>query len=204
MAWAPNYVTSAELAQFVRVGDATDTALGFAIAAASRSVDQHTGRQFGQVSAPEARYYTPRWDTAGRVWVVEVDDLMTSVGLVVSGDTADDGEYADHIDEVALRPVNAAAKGRPWTHLRVHPTSTAQPVGRDSSVEVVAQWGWTAVPDAVKEATLLQASRILSRRNSPHGIAGSPEAGSETRLLAKVDPDVAVALRPFCRVRWVA
>ena len=45
--------------------------------------------------------------------------------------------------------------------------------------------GLTGVPEA---------SRWFARRNSPYGIAGSPEMGSELRLLAKLDPDVAVML----------
>jgi hypothetical protein len=64
-------------------------------------------------------------------------------------------------------------------------------------VKVTALWGWTAVPVAVKQATLLQASRFFSRRHSPYGVAGSPELGSEIRLLARVDPDVGVSLRDY-------
>lgn len=50
------------------------------------------------------------------------------------------------------------------------------------------------VPDTVKLATMIQASRLYHRRNSPFGIAGSVEMGSELRLFNKVDPDVAVLL----------
>jgi hypothetical protein len=60
------------------------------------------------------------------------------------------------------------------------------------------------VPSAVKLATRLQASRFMARRDSPYGVAGSPDAGSEIRLLSRVDPDVAVALRGFSRPRRAA
>jgi hypothetical protein len=66
-------------------------------------------------------------------------------------------------------------------------------------VEVRATFGWTAIPDLVISATLLQAGRFASRRDSPYGIAGSPDTGSELRLLDKVDPDVAVMLAPLTR-----
>jgi hypothetical protein len=56
------------------------------------------------------------------------------------------------------------------------------------------------VPSAVKQACLIQASRFFTRRYAPFGVAGSPESGSEMRLLAKVDPDVAVILGPY--VTW--
>lgn len=50
------------------------------------------------------------------------------------------------------------------------------------------------VPSTIKLATLMQAGRWAKRRDAPFGIAGSPETGSEMRLLAKLDPDVEVML----------
>jgi hypothetical protein len=56
----------------------------------------------------------------------------------------------------------------------------------------------------VEQATLLQASRFHARRFSPYGVAGSPELGSELRLLAKLDADVELALSKAQLVRWWA
>jgi hypothetical protein len=70
-------------------------------------------------------------------------------------------------------------------------------------VQVTATWGWTAVPATIKKATLLQASRFYKRRDAPFGVAGSPDMGSEMRLLAKVDPDVEVMLGDYRR-KWGA
>ena len=98
-----------------------------------------------------------------------------------------------------LLPENAAEVGQPFTGLYF----TSYPlnpwpllwVSQRAHVAVTAKWGYAAVvPDAVKLACLLQASRWFARRNSPYGIAGSPEMGSELRLLAKLDADVAVML----------
>jgi hypothetical protein len=205
MAWAPDYCTAAELKAFVRITDSADDAqVALAIAAASRAVDRATGRQFGLVASVEARYYTPRYDALRSRWSVPIDDLMTIAGLLAAFDEAGDGTYSAAITDYVLRPVNAAPRSRPWTELAVRSTSGTQPTNADACVRVTARWGWSAVPDAVKEATLLQASRFLVRRDSPYGVAGSPEAGSELRLLAAVDPDVAVALRDYRRgARWV-
>lgn len=52
------------------------------------------------------------------------------------------------------------------------------------------------VPDAIKQACLIQASRIFSRKSSPYGIAGSPETG-ELRLLNSLDVDVQQLLAGF-------
>lgn len=56
------------------------------------------------------------------------------------------------------------------------------------------------IPSAVKQACLIQASRFFTRRYAPFGVAGSPDSGSEIRLLAKVDVDVAVILGPY--ITW--
>lgn len=200
MAWKPDYVTSDDLKAFVRISDSDDdTQIALAVTGASRAVDRHCKRQFGQTDSTEERFYTAEWDRLRRRWVIQIDDLMTETGLAIDFDVDDDETYSGSIDEYRLRPANAAANGRPWTEIVVHPDSTTKPTAREGAVRVTAQFGWTAVPDTVKQATLLQGSRILSRRDSPYGVAGSPDLGSEMRLLAKVDPDVAVILDEFVR-----
>jgi hypothetical protein len=200
MAWSPDYVAMAELADFVRIIDGLDDIqLGYAITAASRAVDATTGRQFGQVDTAEARFYTAHYDQARSRWRVPVDDLMSASGLVVAVDVDGDGTYPDVVVSPLLRPANAAQTGWPWTEVVVPVSSAVQPTATEAAVSVTAGWGWSSVPVAVAEATLLQASRLLARRDSPFGIAGSPDAGSEMRLLARVDPDVAVTLEPYKR-----
>ena len=184
MAWAPDYCEVDDLAEFVRIDDNDDDAqLALAITAASRAIDRLCRRQFGFVAAPEARYYPPRWDRRRCAYVVDTDDLMTTTGLLLDGES---------VGSPVLLPRNAAAKARPWTTLVLDSTP-------DSEVEVTARWGWTTIPDTVKEACLLQASRVFARRGAPFGIAGSPDSGSEMRLLARVDPDVAVSLEDYRR-----
>jgi hypothetical protein len=198
MAWKPDYATASDLAAYVHIVDSDDDAqLALAVTAASRAIDRHTRRQFGRVDSAVARYYTACWSSRLCAWVVPIDDLMTVTGLEVMADLDDSGDYATVIDAYALKPVNAQADGRPWTSLAVLPSSSAQPCGDVDAVEVTAQFGWTAVPTTVKQACLLQASRVFARRGSPFGVAGSPDVGSELRLLAKVDPDVAVMLEDY-------
>ena len=204
MAWAPDYCTAAELKEFVRIGDAVDDSrVALAITAASRAVDRACNRQFGVLSVAAARYYTGRYDSDRGRWVVDIDDLMTTSSLVVAVDDDADLTYGGTITDYRTVPLNAAAESRPWTQLVINDTSTVQPTTTVDAVKVTALWGWSAVPDAVKTATLLQSSRFLARRNSPYGIAGSPEQGGEVRLLAKLDPDVGVILGPYRRW-WAA
>lgn len=204
MTWEPDYATLAEVREYATRSAATvdDTQISIALTAASRAVDDTCYRQFGVVAAAEERRYTPRWSYDRGCWIVEVDDFQTTTGLLVNLDLDGDGTFSDAVTGFTKLPLNAAAKGYPWEKIVIPDTYNGNLTGKEGEVAVTAKWGWTAVPVAVKQATLLQASRFLQRRDAPFGIAGSPEAGSEMRLLAKVDPDVAVALRKYIRRWW--
>lgn len=205
MAWAPDYVTVAELRSYLRITDSVDDAeIGVAITAASRAVDHAAGRQFGVVSTAVERYYRAWYDRVRRNWTVAIDDLMTETGLVVSGLSSADRTYSTIArGRFDLEPRNAAADGKPWSAI-VFVSGVGALNPREAGLRIAARWGWTAVPVAVEQAVLIQASRFFARRSSPYGIAGSPEAGSEVRLLARLDPDVAVALQGLRRIWAVA
>lgn len=192
MTWAPDYVTSNELKHYLKgddyVADTSDDAeIALYIPAASRAVDRCTGRQFGKVAAPELRYYPVRYDRQRRCWVAQIDDLQTTAGLVL-----DPTGYS-----YTLAPRNAVVKGLAWTRIEF-----ASCPGEE--IAMTAAWGWSAFPGAVKLATSLQAHRFAFRKDAPQGVAGSPDQGSELRLLDKVDPDVAVSLGYYVRRVWAA
>lgn len=205
MPWQPDYATTAELKSYLRITDAVDDAeLALAVTAASRAIDHATNRQFGQVSPVQARIYTARFDrhTWDR-WVIDTDDISSATGLLINLDDNDDQVFDKPITDFRLAPVNEDEKARPWTQIVVNRDSTNIPTSIRDSVQVTALWGWAAVPTTIKQATLLQASRFFHRRNSPWGIAGSPDTGSELRLLDRVDVDVMVMVRSYRRV-WGA
>jgi hypothetical protein len=187
MAWAPDYITGEDQGDWLRITDSVDDVeIALAVTAASRAVDNLCNRQFGSSSGAQTRSYpaTPRRDRG--VWVVEIDDLMVGPTVALDGDA---------ITDYTLEPVNAAADGMPWTRLVISADSSVQPSSTLYTVDITANpWGWTAIPDVVQLATRLQASRFLVRRDSPYGVAGSPDQGNEMRLLARLDPDVAVML----------
>lgn len=190
MTWAPDYVTLEELKHYIKsadyVDDTTDDAeMALYISAASRAVDRCTGRQFGAVAAPELRYYPVTYSRYRRRWVAQIDDLQSVVGLALTP--------TDYV----LEPRNALVEGLAYTRL-MFDTCPGDELG------VTAPWGWSAYPNAVKLATNLQAHRFAFRRRAPQGVAGSPEQGSELRLLDRVDPDVAVSLGYYVRKVWAA
>lgn len=205
MPWAPSYSSLANLKAAVGISDtADDTLLEAARASASRAIDHHTGRQFGVLAIAAPRYYGVFASPLQLRRFIEIDDLMTTTDLVVKTDTAGDGTFATTLvlsTDYRLAPPNAAADGFSWTLVQLAPRVTV-PSGLDypdRAFEVTAKWGWTAVPAVVDQACLIQASRFFVRKNAPFGIAGSPELGSEMRLLAKLDPDVQALLAPVVR-----
>lgn len=188
--WAPDYATVADLRAYTGIDDeASDSQLAGAITAASRTIDAHCGgRQFGNTVDAEVRTFTARDRSyhTGYQTIVDIDDLMTVVDLAVVVDGA-------AVTPARMWPQNAAAKGRPWTRLYLPGAISMEP----AAIEVTGIWGWSAVPETIRQACLLQATRLFKRKDSPFGVAGSPDLGSELRLLAKVDPDVAVVLTDY-------
>jgi len=199
MAWAEDYITTAELKAYARISHADDDVfVADAIAGSCAAINKHCGRQFGRVDTAEERFYTAQWDRHECRWIIPIDDLMTAVGLVV---TVDGG---DTITDYQLGPRNNVAKGKPWEYITVGSSSSVCPVDTADGMAITASWGWTAVPAAVKTAAKLQGNRVLWRRDSPQGVAGSPDLGSELRLLAKVDADLKPMLADFVRHWTVA
>jgi hypothetical protein len=193
VSWALDYATPEELKSYLRIGDnADDVFVALWVATVSRNIDDHCGRQFGQVDALEERVYTPHYNRFDRAYTVEIDDVQDVTGLTV---TAADGTEVAAADYTLL-PRNAPQKGKPYERIQF----ATDP----GEITISALWGWTAVPSAVKVGLLLQGARLAARRDSPFGIAGSPSEGSEIRLLAQLDPDFRTSLRPFTRDWWAA
>lgn len=186
------YVTDAEVKAALGVSDTNDDAVvALATESASRLVDAYASRRFDKTAAVEARVYTA---TASNGRVV-VDDIATATGLVVEADGRTLTAPADY----RLHPLNNELHGLPFTYL----SGTAWPTGA-GAVKVTATFGWPAVPAEVRQAALIQSVRLVQRRHAPFGIAGSPEVGSEIRLLSRLDPDVENLLRHLRRLWMVA
>lgn len=199
VAWRPDYITLQELKDYKTIDDDLDDAqLATAITAASRAIDKATNRQFGKVDTPQGRVYSAWWNGERCRWVVDIDDLQDTAGLVVTiGGVA--------VTKYKLEPRNAVVDGLAWTSLVLAPDAEALPSSADEyEVTGLAPWGWAAFPPAVVEAAYIQSHRFANRRDSPYGVAGSPQQGSELRLLARLDPDVKVSLGLYVRPRTVA
>lgn len=175
------YPTLADLRQWVGVTDvAEDDTLTAALAAAVGSVEAWCGRKFTS-SAPATR--TMRACHARRLLLPAGHDIASTSGLVVATDDNDDGTaettwtigsdfVVDPFDGVG--PDGASG----WPVIALDAVgSRTWPVLRRPSVAITATWGWSAVPDDVRHATLLIAQDLWSLKNAAFGVAGYGEFG---------------------------
>lgn len=194
----PDYATVDELKAFLRIpeDDETDNAeLALAISAASQTLARYLNRTFETVGASATdRYFTSYYDDYQKKVVLPIDDLEDLNGLAFA-EVTEAGVETPITTDYRLYPRNAT------TYTNVIFNSGG--LSRNTEVKVTAKWGWSEVPASIKNACLLQASRLFKRRDAPFGIAGSPEMGSELRLLAKLDPDVEVLVSNYKR-HWSA
>ncbi len=194
---ANEYATAEELKQAARIEDTVDDdTIALALGAASRMIDNFCHRRFWLDTTATVRYF----DGGRRCGSIYVDDIGSLTDLAVAVDQAGGDTYADAwtvATHFRLLPRNAAADGHPWTQIETVTGGGESFPAYAGSVRVTARFGWPAVPDEVKQATLIQASRLWKRKDSPYGVAGVAELGSEMRLLAKLDPDVQVLIRPY-------
>jgi hypothetical protein len=100
--------------------------------------------------------------------------------------------------------VNGRSGGIPFPFSRVRPQEDGYwPISFDrrATVRVIGQFGWPATPVAVREAAILQASRLYTRLSSPVGVVSFGDMGA-IRVSRFVDPDVDMLLNPYKRVRF--
>ena len=201
MALINAYCTLSDLKTSLGIDDIQDdTSLEVAIMAASRMVDDYTGRFFykdGTTGAPVTRYYTAQdW------WTTNTDDFISINEIATDDNFNQTYSTVWANDDYMVEPINNPRRGWPYTRLLAI-GAFIFPYNLPQSVRVKAVWGWSSIPYEVQMATKIQASRLFVRRQSPFGIAGSPELGT-IRLGSRLDPDVEVLLRPFRKVSWMA
>lgn len=198
MTWAPDYVNSVDLKNYLEIQhDNDDAFIALWVTTASRNIDDFCHRQFGKVAAAEDRYYTPEYDRHERAWFVDIDDLQDITSLAVTDENGTAvSVQSSTVSGYQLWPRNAAVKGKPYERVKL--------TTRTGELKMSGLWGWNAIPAAVKTGLFLQAARLKERRSSPFGVAGSPDQGNEIRLLAQLDPDFRTSLKPFVRKWWAA
>jgi hypothetical protein len=198
MALTNSYCTLAQVKAGLRITDSVDdTLLEMAVESASRAIDSYCNRVFYSTGTAVIRYYSPQ-DS----YLCDIDDLVSLTSLYTNSDeTQSSYDILWTSEDRQLEPLNGLADGQPtpFTRIRAIGDYTFQTLNGEASVKVTGVFGYSAVPIAITQATVIQASRIYKRLDSPLGII-SGELGT-MRVGTRLDPDVAQLVDGFRKVR---
>lgn len=198
MALTNAYATLNEVKQAmsIPVSDTVDdTMLEIAIESASRAIDSYTNRNFYS-SGTATRLYSPTSN-----YVCEIDDLATFVSLnTIDQDDAFTVSWTS--SDYQLEPLNGIVDGMPtpYTRIRAIGDYLFDPLMGEATVQVTGVFGYASTPIEIKQACLIQASRLMKRLDSPLGVAGFGDLGV-VRVSSRLDPDVAQLIDPYRKLR---
>lgn len=174
-----------------------DSDIQIAVSAASRAIDEMTGRRFYPDATDQTREFVPM-----NPGYCAIDDLSTFTSLAAQGATWVNGT------DFYLEPLNAADEGKAWTGIRtiwkpfLYDASSSSPSapGPDARVTVTGKFGWAAPPPEIIQATRILATRLMRRsREAAFGVLGLGMDGAAVRI-AREDPDVAMLIQPYIRM----
>jgi hypothetical protein len=172
-----------------------DTMIEIAIEAASRAIDSYTNRNFYS-SGTATRHFA-----ATSNYVAEVDDVAEFVSLkTIDQDDAFTIEWAS--SDYQLEPLNGIVDGMPtpYTRIRAIGDYLFDPLMGEATIRLEAIFGYIAIPIEVKQACLIQSSRLFKRLDSPLGVAGFGDIGV-IRVSSRLDPDVAQLIDGYRKLR---
>jgi hypothetical protein len=200
------YVDKADLKTYLGLsGTGQDTNLDNAIDAASRLIDKICDRYFYQDESVNAHYYTPTNE-----FTLYVDDISTTTGLIVQLDTTDNGTYDTTLTldtDFVLKPFNPKAHKIsnadyfwPYTELQILATRSSERFDPlvVKNIKIQAKFGWSAIPEAISQATLLQATRLFKRKDTPFNVFGNEATGTQ-ELFSKMDPDAKQLIKGYIK-----
>lgn len=192
MAITNGYCTLAEVKAAMRILDVNDDALlESSIEGASRRIDGYCGRFFYQQAA--ALIFYPR-----DLYYLQLSNDLVSITTLKTDDDGD-GTYETTWTantDYQLQPLNASLQSRPYRRIVAvgGKTFPLVPLPDPPSVQINGTWGWSAIPDDVREACVLLSMRQFARYNAALGVVGFAEMAVQVRA---VDPDVRDLLNPY-------
>jgi len=196
------YASLSEVKAAARITDTIDDALlELSIEASSREIDGATERFFYS-SGTATRTYIPQ-----DLYLVETDDIVSVTHIKT--DTTGDGVFTETWGsaDYQLEPLNGIAGGivTPFTRVRavgdkLWPVYEPRDINAgQASIEIRGVFGFSAVPIAIKQATILMALRQFKRYDSPLGAAGFGDLG--VVRVSRFDPDIEALIGPWKKLR---
>lgn len=195
MATVNGYCSLAELKASLDITDSIDDSiLERAITSASRAIDRYCGRNFYKVTA--TRLFVPRDN-----YIVDIDDLVSLTTLKTTDDDTQTFDITWSASDYQLEPLNGVVDGMPtpYTRIRAIGNYTFPLLDGEASVQIAGVFGFNAVPDEVNYATMIQASKLYKRKDSPLGVI-SGEYGA-MRVGVRLDPQVSELVDAYRRIR---
>ena len=186
------YCSLAEVKAALRISDTTDDALlERAIEGASRRIDGYTGRFFFRKTATVQMYTRDIYGVFLQNDLVSITTLKTDD----DGDGTFETTWTANVD-YQLQPLNASLQARPYYRIVAVGGKTFPIMIQPDlpGVEVSGVWGWSEVPDDVREACMLLSMRGFARYNAALGVVGFADMAIQVR---SVDPDVRDLLSPY-------
>jgi len=208
MAITNGYATRNQIKAALRIGTADnidDDLIDNCAGAASRLIDGFCNRKFWAVGSATVRVYQ-----AEDSFFCSIDDI-SGTAITLQTSTNADGVFDTTWSPTdwQLEPLNGNLDGIEWAYDKIRaigdylfPTVNAN-YGEQALVKVTANFGWPYVPETITQATIIQASRIFKRYDSPLGVAGFGDMGA-IRVSRALDPDVAQLVEPYRRMRLFA
>jgi len=208
MAIVNGYATKNQIKAALRIGTADvldDDLIDNCAGAASRLIDGYCNRKFWAVGSATVRVYQ-----AEDSFFCSIDDI-SGTAITLQTSTNADGVFDTTWSPTdwQLEPLNGNLDGITWAYDKIRaigdylfPTVNAN-YGSQALVKVTANFGWPAIPEPVTQATIIQASRLFKRYDSPLGVAGFGDMGA-IRVSRALDPDVAQLVEPYRRMRLFA
>ena len=194
MAITNGYATLIQLKSAIGIADGIDDPmLEMAIESASRQIDSYTERYFYNAGTA-TKIFAPIDN-----WVCPTEDFITLSQV----QTSEDGESWDTTwtaDDWQAEPLNGRSGGlvTSYTQIRAVEDYLFPYRNGEATVRLTGTWGWSAVPIAITQATIILASRIFKRLDSPLGII-SNDLGS-MRVGFRLDPDVQHLIEPYRKI----
>jgi hypothetical protein len=208
MAITNGYATRNQIKSALRIGTADtidDELIDNCAGAASRLIDGFCNRKFWAVGSATVRVFQ-----AEDSFFCSIDDI-SGTAITLQTSTNADGVFDTTWSPTdwQLEPLNGNLDGIEWAYDKIRaigdylfPTVNAN-YGEQALVKVTANFGWPYVPETITQATIIQASRIFKRYDSPLGVAGFGDMGA-IRVSRALDPDVAQLVEPYRRMRLFA
>lgn len=192
MAITNGYATLSEVKASLRMTDNIDDALlETAIESASRMIDGFTARTFTNAGTAVRNYAA-----TDQINVI-IDDAISVIEVAATDEIGGSYTIFEETD-FQLEPLNSRSDGlfMPFTNVRAVNDYLFPVVDQQALVRITAVFGFPAVPTAVKQATIIQSSRLYKRLDSPLGVAGFGDMGA-IRVSRFLDADVEQLLMPF-------